>query len=99
MIGHSARYETRSRSRGGSASRPCGEWNDDDFDVLADGVVVGRILKVTRYRRTPCRCRMVRSHAAAARRPKPGMVSMLPPRPPKPPPSRPPKPPPPPPAA
>jgi hypothetical protein len=28
-----------------SASRPSGEWNDDDFDVLADGTVVGRILK------------------------------------------------------
>ena len=28
-----------------SASRPSGEWNDDDFDVLADGVVVGRITK------------------------------------------------------
>jgi hypothetical protein len=27
------------------ASRPSGEWNDDDFDVLADGVVVGRIMK------------------------------------------------------
>src|SRR5262245_31672568 len=26
-----------------SASRPSGEWNDDDFDVLADGEVVGRI--------------------------------------------------------
>jgi hypothetical protein len=26
-----------------SASRP--PWNDDDFDVLADGVVVGRIMK------------------------------------------------------
>jgi hypothetical protein len=26
-----------------SASRPSGDWNDDDFDVLADGVVVGRI--------------------------------------------------------
>jgi hypothetical protein len=25
------------------ASRPSGEWNDDDFDVLADGAVVGRI--------------------------------------------------------
>jgi hypothetical protein len=24
-----------------STSRPSGEWNDDDFDVLADGVVVG----------------------------------------------------------
>jgi hypothetical protein len=29
-----------------SASRPSGEWNDDDFDVLADGAVVGRISKV-----------------------------------------------------
>ena len=28
-----------------SASRPSGEWNDDDYDVVADGVVVGRILK------------------------------------------------------
>ena len=26
-----------------SASRPSGEWDDDDYDVLADGVVVGRI--------------------------------------------------------
>ncbi len=26
-----------------SASRPSGEWNHDDYDVLADGVVVGRI--------------------------------------------------------
>jgi hypothetical protein len=29
-----------------SASRSPGEWNDDDYDVLADRVVVGRILKV-----------------------------------------------------
>jgi hypothetical protein len=29
-----------------SASRPSGEWGEDDYDVLADGVVVGRILKV-----------------------------------------------------
>ena len=29
-----------------SASRTSGEWNDDDYDLLADGVVVGRILKV-----------------------------------------------------
>jgi hypothetical protein len=29
----------------GSASRPSGEWNDDDFDVLASSVVVGRIFK------------------------------------------------------
>jgi hypothetical protein len=29
-----------------SASRSSGEWNDDDFDVLADGAIVGRIFKV-----------------------------------------------------
>ena len=29
-----------------STSRPSGEWNDDDFDVVCDGVVVGRIMKV-----------------------------------------------------
>jgi hypothetical protein len=28
-----------------SASRPSDEWSDDDFDVLADGAVVGRIMK------------------------------------------------------
>ena len=27
------------------ASRPSGQWNNDDFDVLADGIVVGRIFK------------------------------------------------------
>jgi len=31
--------------RRGSASQPSGEWSDDDFDVLADGIVVGRIFK------------------------------------------------------
>ena len=29
-----------------SASRLSGEWNDDDYDVLADGAVVGRIFKL-----------------------------------------------------
>jgi hypothetical protein len=28
-----------------SASRPSGEWKDDDYDVLAEGVIVGRIMK------------------------------------------------------
>jgi hypothetical protein len=28
-----------------SASRPSGDWNEDDYDVLADGAVVGRIMK------------------------------------------------------
>jgi hypothetical protein len=27
-----------------SASRPSGEWRDDDYDVLCDGEVVGRIM-------------------------------------------------------
>src|SRR5262245_48821498 len=27
----------------GSASRPSGQWRDDDYDVLENGVVVGRI--------------------------------------------------------
>jgi hypothetical protein len=31
-----------------SASRTSGEWNDDDYDVLVDGVVVGRIVKAQR---------------------------------------------------
>jgi len=29
-----------------SASRPSEKWSDDDFDVLAEGFVVGRIFKV-----------------------------------------------------
>jgi len=29
-----------------STSRASGEWSDDDYDVLADGDVVGRIFKV-----------------------------------------------------
>lgn len=29
-----------------SASRRGGDWNDDDFDVLEHGAVVGRIFKV-----------------------------------------------------
>jgi hypothetical protein len=31
-----------------SASRPSGQWNDDDFDVLANGIVVGWSLPVLR---------------------------------------------------
>jgi hypothetical protein len=36
---------TRLTLKRASASRPSGEWNDDDFDVLADGVGAGRIFK------------------------------------------------------
>jgi hypothetical protein len=28
-----------------SNSRPSGEWSEDDYDVVADGLVVGRIMK------------------------------------------------------
>src|SRR2546430_14849931 len=35
-------YPTLKRA---SASRPSGEWDNDDYDVLADGVVVGRIME------------------------------------------------------
>jgi len=27
-----------------AVSRPSGEWRDEDYDVLIDGVVVGRIM-------------------------------------------------------
>ena len=36
-----------------SASRPSGKKSDDDYHVLADGVVVGRIFKVRVGGRTP----------------------------------------------
>jgi hypothetical protein len=39
-----------------SASRPSGEWNEDDFDVLADGVVVGRIFKANASPSAPPGC-------------------------------------------
>ena len=28
-----------------SASRQSGEWGEDDYDVLAEGIVVGRVMK------------------------------------------------------
>jgi hypothetical protein len=31
--------------RASSASRPSGHWYDDDYDVLCEGEVVGRIMK------------------------------------------------------
>jgi hypothetical protein len=34
---------TTSSSKRANASRSGGPWDDDDYDVLADGVVVGRI--------------------------------------------------------
>ena len=32
--------------RRATASRPSGEWSEDDYDVLENGAVVGRIFKV-----------------------------------------------------
>ena len=29
-----------------NTSRPSGQWSDDDYDVLENGVVIGRIFKV-----------------------------------------------------
>jgi hypothetical protein len=43
--GGSVNGQRLSGPQGASASRPSGEWNDDDYDVLAEGVVVGRVMK------------------------------------------------------
>jgi hypothetical protein len=50
-----------------AASRPSGEWRDDDYDydVLVDGVVVDRIFKSTRRRRARLGCG--RSHSDTRR--------------------------------
>jgi hypothetical protein len=49
-----------------SAYRPSGEWNDDDYDVLADGVVVGPIMKGRcGTEECPVRVGWSGSHAAA----------------------------------
>jgi hypothetical protein len=36
-----------------SVGRSSGQWSDDDFDVLAEGVVVGRIFKANAAPRVP----------------------------------------------
>jgi hypothetical protein len=42
---------------------PIGEWTTDDYDVLADGEVVGRIMKVTAApERTPWMWRLAYGH-------------------------------------
>jgi hypothetical protein len=41
-IGHAMTQLTLKRA---SISRPSAEWNDDDYDPLANGVVVGRTMK------------------------------------------------------
>jgi hypothetical protein len=38
-----------------AASRPSGEWSDDDYDVRADGAVIGRIMRAAAAPEgTPC---------------------------------------------
>jgi hypothetical protein len=51
-----------------SASRPSGEWSEDDYDVLADGVVVGRIFmpEVARSIKYPVRPSSISSASARA---------------------------------
>jgi hypothetical protein len=40
-----------------SASRPSAQWNEDDYDVLADGAVVGRIMNAAAHQTRSSRCR------------------------------------------
>jgi NAD(P)H-hydrate repair Nnr-like enzyme with NAD(P)H-hydrate dehydratase domain len=40
-----ADYMAQLMLRRAAASRRSGEWNEDDYDVIADGVAVGRIFK------------------------------------------------------
>src|SRR5260370_34703012 len=51
-----------------SASRPSGEWSEDDFDVLADGVVVGRIFKAESPAGTPWMWTLAIGYHETARR-------------------------------
>src|SRR5436190_6952578 len=57
-----------------SASRPSGDWNADDFDVAADGAVVGRIFRANAapvgmpwMRTLACTMRTERPHTAMPR--------------------------------
>ena len=53
-------------------SRPSGEWSDDDYDVLADGIAIGRIMKAAAapvgapwlwtYGFDPAKCRPAHGH-------------------------------------
>jgi hypothetical protein len=40
--------------RRASTSRPSVEWSQDDYDVLADGIVVGRIMKAAAWAHRGC---------------------------------------------
>jgi hypothetical protein len=48
-----------------------GEWNDDDYDVLADGVVVGRIMNGARKHVVDVDARARSPHTATPRRARP----------------------------
>jgi hypothetical protein len=50
-----------------SASRSSGEWSESDYDVLADGVVVGRILReAASPEGSPWMTRICRAHHLTA---------------------------------
>jgi hypothetical protein len=52
-----------------SASRPSGQWREDDYDVLEDGVVVGRIFhRPARHKSGRGYGRVVITATSAARR-------------------------------
>ena len=64
---------------------PSGEWNDDDFDVLTDGIVVGRIMKAAAVlgqswnvspssNRTPTQCYAATREAAMPALPQAGLT-------------------------
>jgi hypothetical protein len=41
----SVRFDYGADPKRAAASRPSGTWSDDDFDVIADGIVVRHIMK------------------------------------------------------
>jgi hypothetical protein len=58
------------RLKRASASRPSGEWNADDFDVVEDGTVVGRIFKANAARiGSPWMWSLIFPHQGAGRTP------------------------------
>jgi hypothetical protein len=63
-----------------SAFRLSGEWSDDDYDVLADGVVVGRIMKWQRWRGRQAMERWPTATATSARKLSWHVVSVQPTR-------------------
>ena len=57
-----------------SASRPSGDWSDDDFDVRVKGEVVGRIYKAMLRRSARLGCGHSRSGTTKVARRRMGML-------------------------